>query len=84
MLCAQKLVSQINCVVELSQQMQTEDMRYLELLNRLRNGQSTIEDYQIICTRIIGTSTLQASMQQKPWNAVCTIIFFLHIEGKIN
>ena len=49
-LCAQKLVSQINFVVGLNQQVRTEDNRYLELLNRLRHGQSTIEDYQLLCT----------------------------------
>ena len=64
-LYAQKLVSQINCVVELNQQMRTEDNRYLELLNRLRHGQSTIEDYQLLCTRVIGNRELQASLQQK-------------------
>lgn len=75
MQCAQKLMSQINCVVELSQQMRTEDTRYLELLNRLRKGQSTIEDYQLLCTRIIGNTNLQESLQQKPWNEVCNILF---------
>ena len=79
MQCAQKLISQINCVVELSQQMRTEDVRYLELLNRLRNGQSTIEDYQLLCTRIIGNPKLQASLQQKPWNEVRLIICFFYM-----
>ena len=74
-LCAQKLVSQINCVVELNQQMRTEDKRHLELPSGLRYGQSTIEDYQLLCTRIIGKRELQASLQQKPWNEVCRIIF---------
>ena len=61
-LCAQKLVSQINCVVELSQQMRTEDKRHLELPSRLRYGQSTVEGYQLLCTRIIGKRELQASL----------------------
>ena len=74
-LSAQKLVSQTNCVVELSQQMRTEDKRHLELPSRLRYGQLTIEDYQLLCTRIIGNRELQASLQQKPWNEVCRIIF---------
>jgi len=74
--CAQKVISQINCVVELHQQMRTEDLRYLELLSRLRNGQSTTEDYQLLCTRIIGTPGLQASLQQSPWNEVCSINLF--------
>ncbi|CAF5157358.1 unnamed protein product, partial [Rotaria magnacalcarata] len=68
MQCAQKLISQMNCVVELSQQMRTQDLRYLELLNRLRSGQSTIEDYQLLCTRIVGNPKLPASLRQKPWN----------------
>ena len=66
MLCAQRIMSQINCVVELNQQMRTEDIRYLELLNRLRNGQSAIEDYQLLSTRIIGTPQLQTSLKHKP------------------
>jgi ATP-dependent exoDNAse (exonuclease V) alpha subunit len=76
MQCAQRVISQINCVVELNQQMRTDDVRYLELLNRLREGQSTIEDYQLLCTRIIGTPGLQASLQQSPWNEVCPLSFF--------
>ena len=76
MQCAQNIISQINCVVELNQQIRTEDLRYLELLNRLRNGQSTIEDYQLLCTRVIGASGLRLSLQQHPWNEVNLIIFF--------
>jgi ATP-dependent exoDNAse (exonuclease V) alpha subunit len=68
--CAQKVISQINCVVKLNQQMRTEDVRYLELLNRLRNGRTTMEDYQLLCSRIIGSSNLQISLQQPPWNEV--------------
>ena len=73
--CAQKIVAQINCVVELSQQMRTEDARYLELLNRSRDGKSTIEDYELLCTRIIGTPGLYKSLEQSPWNEVCSIVF---------
>lgn len=75
MLCAHRLMREINCVVELIQQMRTEDIRYLELLNRLRNGQTTVEDYQLLCTRIVGNSNLQMSLQQKPWNEVYRLIF---------
>lgn len=79
MQCAQKIISQINCVVELNQQMRTEDLRYLELLNRLRDGQSTFEDYQLLCTRVIGAPGLRLSLQQHPWNEVSSIIFFFQI-----
>jgi hypothetical protein len=69
--CAQKLMSQINCVVQLNQQMRTEDKRYLELLDRLRNGDCTVDDYKLLCTRIIGTPNLKVSLQDAPWNEVC-------------
>ena len=69
--CAQKLMSQINCAVELTQQMRTEDIQYLELLNRLRKGHTTIEDYQLLCTRIVGSASLQVSLRDAPWNEVC-------------
>ncbi|CAF2058057.1 unnamed protein product [Rotaria magnacalcarata] len=84
MQCAQKLISQMNCVVELSQQMRTEDLRYLELLNRLRGGQSIIEDYQLLCTRIVGNPKLQASLRQKPWNEAPILVFRNTLRTQIN
>ncbi|CAF1238010.1 unnamed protein product [Rotaria magnacalcarata] len=84
MQCAQKLISQMNCVVELSQQMRTEDFRYLELLNRLRSGQSTIEDYQLLCTRIVENPKLQASLRQKPWNEAPILVFRNTLRTQIN
>ncbi|CAF4702301.1 unnamed protein product, partial [Rotaria socialis] len=36
---ARSLILQINCVVKLTQQMRTEDLRYLQLLERLRHGE---------------------------------------------
>jgi ATP-dependent exoDNAse (exonuclease V) alpha subunit len=75
--CAQKVISQINCVVQLDQQMRTEDKRYLELLDRLRLGKSTMDDYQLLCTRIVGSPNLKASLQQDPWKEVCSISYFL-------
>jgi ATP-dependent DNA helicase PIF1 len=75
--CAQKIMSQINCAVELTQQMRTEDTRYLELLNRLRKGQTTREDYQLLCTRVIGHQSLQVSLKHTPWNEVCCTRFIL-------
>jgi ATP-dependent exoDNAse (exonuclease V) alpha subunit len=76
--CAQKIMSQINCVVKLSQQMRTEDARYLELLNRLRNGRSTIDDYQLLSSRVIGSPNLQISLKQSPWNEVFEIALIFH------
>jgi ATP-dependent exoDNAse (exonuclease V) alpha subunit len=43
---ARSLFLQINCVVKLTQQMRTEDSRYLQLLERLRQGQCNCNDYE--------------------------------------
>ena len=77
--CAQKLMSQINCVVQLNEQMRTEDKRYLELLDRLRSGDCTVDDYQLLCTRIIGAPNLKVSLQDAPWNEVYVqLLSFTH------
>ena len=78
MQCAQKIIAQINCVVQLNQQMRTEDVRYLQLLNTLQDGKLTMEDYELLCTRVIGTHNLNESLEQNPWNEVCLIVF-VHI-----
>ncbi|CAF1446689.1 unnamed protein product, partial [Adineta ricciae] len=82
--CAQKVMSQINCVVKLEQQMRTEDVKYLELLNRLRNGQSTREDYQLLCSRIIGSPNLKISLRQNPWNEAPILVFRNTVRTQIN
>ncbi|CAF1677900.1 unnamed protein product, partial [Adineta ricciae] len=48
---ARSLILQINCVVKLTQKMRTEDLRYLQLLDRLRHGQCTYDDYELLQTR---------------------------------
>ncbi|CAF5173923.1 unnamed protein product, partial [Rotaria sp. Silwood1] len=48
---ARSLILQMNCVVKLTQQMRTEDLRYLQLLDRLRRGQCNYDDYELLQTR---------------------------------
>lgn len=48
------LVLQINTVPKLTQQMRTEDEKYLTLLNHLRLGETTRADFDYLCIRIIG------------------------------
>ncbi|CAM4955810.1 unnamed protein product [Rotaria socialis] len=84
MQCAEKLISQMNCVVELSQQMRTEDLQYLELLNKMRNGQSTIEDYQLLSTRIVRNPKLPASLRQTPWKEAPILVFRNTLRTQIN
>ncbi|CAF4759939.1 unnamed protein product, partial [Rotaria sp. Silwood2] len=50
----------------------------------LRNGQSTMEDYQLLCTRIIDNPKLQISLQQKPWNEAPILVFWNTLRTQIN
>lgn len=66
---ARSLILQINCVVKLTQQMRTEDTQYLQLLERLRQGQCTDEDYKLLLKRVVGQSSV-SSLQMAPWDKV--------------
>ena len=66
---ARSLILQINCVVKLTQQMRTEDTRYLQLLERLRHGQCNHDDYELLLTRVIGQPSV-GSLCDSPWNKV--------------
>jgi hypothetical protein len=67
---ARALVLQINCVVMLEQQMRTKDIAYRALLDRVRNGEGTNADWQLLRTRVIGIG-LNISLNDPPWNEVC-------------
>ena len=66
---ARSLILQMNCVVKLTQQMQTEDLRYLQLLDRLRHGQCNYDDYELLQTRVVGQTSIK-SLHDSPWNKV--------------
>ncbi|CAF0932984.1 unnamed protein product [Didymodactylos carnosus] len=66
---ARALTLQINCVVVLEQQMRTNDLAYQLLLNRVRNGEGTSEDWLLLRTRVIGLG-LRISLNDPPWNEV--------------
>lgn len=66
---ARALILQINCVVVLEQQMRTKDLAYQALLNRVRNGEGTHEDWLLLRTRVIGKG-LHISLNNPPWNEV--------------
>ena len=66
---ARSLILQINSVVKLTQQMRTEDLRYLQLLDRLRRGQCNYDDYELLQTRVVGQSSIE-SLHNSPWNRV--------------
>lgn len=69
---ARALVLQINCVVILEEQMRTKDLAYQALLNRVRDGEGTHDDWLLLRTRVIGVG-LNISLNNPPWNEVCTM-----------
>jgi hypothetical protein len=69
---ARALILQINCVVVLEQQMRTTDLPYQALLNRVRNGEGTHDDWLLLRSRVIGIG-LHLSLNDPPWNEVCHI-----------
>jgi ATP-dependent exoDNAse (exonuclease V) alpha subunit len=71
---ARSLILQMNCVVKLTQQMRTEDLRYFQLLERLRHGQCNYDDYELLLTRVVGESSAN-SLRNSPWNKVNYFLF---------
>ncbi|CAF1643020.1 unnamed protein product [Adineta ricciae] len=72
----------MNCVVKLTQQMRTEDLRYLQLLERLREGQCNFEDYELLLTRVVGESSV--SLREPPWNQAPMLVFRNEIGTQLN
>ncbi|CAF2763694.1 unnamed protein product [Rotaria sp. Silwood2] len=80
---ARSLILQIYCVVKLTQQMRTEDLRYLQLLDRLRHGQCNYDDYELLQTRVVGKSSTE-SLHDSPWNKAPILVFRNEIRTKLN
>ena len=78
------LVLQINTVTKLTQQMRTEDQKYLTLLNHLRLGETTRADYDYLCTRIIGPGRAVQSLKEKPWCDTPILVFRNQLRTEIN
>ncbi|CAF1542983.1 unnamed protein product, partial [Adineta ricciae] len=80
---ARSLVLQMNCVVKLTQQMRTEDVRYLQLLDRLRCGQCNYDDYELLQTRVVGQPSIE-SLHDSPWNKAPILVFRNEVRTQIN
>ncbi|CAF4258879.1 unnamed protein product [Rotaria sp. Silwood2] len=80
---ARSLILQINCVVKLTQQMRTEDAQYLQLLERLRNGQCNRDDYELLLTRVVGQPSV-GSLRASPWNKAPILVFRNEVRTQLN
>jgi hypothetical protein len=78
------LVLQINTVTKLTQQMRTEDQKYLTLLNHLRLGEMTRADFDYLCTRIIGPGQAVQSLKEKRWCDAPILGFRNQLRTEIN
>ncbi|CAF3879261.1 unnamed protein product [Rotaria sordida] len=80
---ARSLILQINCVAKLTQQMRTEDLRYLQLLDRLRHGQCNYDDYELLQTRVVGQPSIE-SLHDSPWNKAPILVFRNEVRTQLN
>ncbi|CAF1691318.1 unnamed protein product, partial [Adineta ricciae] len=62
-------------VTKLIQQMRAEDQKYLTLLNHLRLGETTCDDFDHLCTRIISPAQAVESLKEKPWCDAHILVF---------
>ena len=63
------------CRETYTQQMRTEDLRYLQLLERLRHGQCNYDDYELLLMRVIGQPSI-GSLHDPLWNEVNFSLMF--------
>ncbi|CAF1494948.1 unnamed protein product [Adineta steineri] len=80
---ARSLIRQINCMVKLTIQMRTKDQRYRKLLERLREGQYTFVDYELLITRVVRQSSV-SSLCESPWNEAPIFVFRNEIRTQLN
>ncbi|CAF5029535.1 unnamed protein product, partial [Rotaria sp. Silwood1] len=80
---ARSLILQINCVVKLTQQMRTDDPRYLQLLERLRRGECNYDDYELLLTRVMGQSSIPL-LSDSPWNKAPILVFRNEVRTQLN
>ncbi|CAF2895747.1 unnamed protein product [Rotaria sp. Silwood2] len=80
---ARSLILQINCVVKLTQQMRTDDPRYLQLLERLRRGECNYDEYELLLTRVVGQSSVPL-LSDSPWNKAPILVFRNEVRTQLN
>ncbi|CAF1193659.1 unnamed protein product [Adineta steineri] len=80
---ARSLILQINCVIKLSTQMRTEDERYRELLERLRHGDCSLQDYELLLTRVVGQPSV-SSLRESPWNEAPILAYRNEVRTQLN
>ncbi|CAF4213337.1 unnamed protein product, partial [Rotaria magnacalcarata] len=80
---ARSLILQINCVVKQTQQMRTEDIRYLQLLEGIRHGQCNYDDYELLMTRVVGQPSV-GSLRDSPWSKAPILVFRNEVRTQLN
>ncbi|CAF3219894.1 unnamed protein product [Rotaria sp. Silwood2] len=80
---ARAIILQINCVVVLEEQIRTKDPVYRDLLNRVRQGEGTYEDWLLLRTRVIGIG-LQVSLNDPPWNEAPILVYRNEVRTELN
>ncbi|CAF4426377.1 unnamed protein product [Rotaria sp. Silwood2] len=63
--------------------MRTQDLRYLQLLERLRHGQCNYDDYELLLTRVAGQPSV-GSLCDPPWNKAPILVFRNEVRTQLN
>ncbi|CAF5047283.1 unnamed protein product [Rotaria sp. Silwood1] len=63
--------------------MRTEDVQYLQLLERLRNGHCNRDDYELLLTRVVGQPSV-GSLRASPWNKAPILVFRNEVRTQLN
>ncbi|CAF3445441.1 unnamed protein product, partial [Rotaria sp. Silwood2] len=75
---------QVNNVFFLTEQMRNKDPLFMAMQTRLRTGQCTDDDYNMLCKRVISSDNDVKSLGESPWNLAPMLVFRNEVRTNIN
>jgi hypothetical protein len=75
---------QFNKVIFLRQQMRNKDVVYNDMMDRLRVGEHTLADYDLISTRVVRSDACVTSLAEAPWNTATILVYRNEVRTAIN
>lgn len=76
---------QTKYAVVLHEQMRTVDIKYRDLLSRLRNCECTIEDHELLLSRVVGSKDCNVkSLDDPSWKDATILVFSNEVRQEIN
>ncbi|CAF4028446.1 unnamed protein product [Rotaria magnacalcarata] len=75
---------QVNKVFFLTEQMRNKDPLFMAMQARLRIGQCTDDDYDMLCKRVVSPDNDAKSLRESPWNVAPILVFRNEVRTNIN